>query len=403
MRILFVAMANSTHTARWIGQVAGEGWDLHLFPSQDFGATHRQLRNVTVYHSVYGRQGPLEPSVRLRGVPVASGILAYGARLLMDRRFPGRRAAKLARLIERLRPDLVHSFEFQAAGYLTLEAKRMLGGRFPRWIATNWGSDIYVFGRLADHQARIRGLLTECDYYSCECHRDVALARQFGLKGKPLPVLPNTGGFDLDLARSLRSDGPTSARRIIMLKGYQGWAGRALVGLRALARCADVLSGFQIHIYSPAEEVKLAAELFSADTGVPTVIVPLQTPHHDILSLHGKARISIGLGIGDAISTSFLEALLMGSFPIQSNTSCADEWITDGRTGLLVPPEDPEVVEAAIRRALAEDDLVNQAAVENWETAAARLDYRSIQSRVVELYRTVAEDAAESVAGTETA
>jgi hypothetical protein len=390
MKLLIVAMSNSIHTARWIAQVAGEAWELHLFPSQDFGATHPQLRNVVVHHSIYGGQDGIERSVRMRGVPVGSRMLAYGARLILGRWFPGYRAAQLARLIRRLRPDVVHSLEFQSAGYLTLEAKRRLGGRFPKWIATNWGSDISLFGRLPDHQPRIRQVLAECDYYSCECERDVALARSHGLNGKVLlPISPNAGGIDLVVARSLRAPGTPAARRVIALKGYQGWAGRALVGLRALARCADQLAGYAVHIHTPSEEVKLAAELFTADTGVPTVIVPHGSAHEEILALHGSARISIGLSIGDAISTSLLEALIMGSFPIQSTTSCADEWVSHGRTALLVPPEDPEAVEAALRKALADDQLVNRAAEENWITAQARLDARVLAPRALAMYREV--------------
>ena len=37
MKILFVAMSDTIHTARWIGQLAGLGWDVHLFPSIDTG------------------------------------------------------------------------------------------------------------------------------------------------------------------------------------------------------------------------------------------------------------------------------------------------------------------------------------------------------------------------------
>ncbi len=29
LKILFLAMANNTHTARWVGQLAGTEWDLH--------------------------------------------------------------------------------------------------------------------------------------------------------------------------------------------------------------------------------------------------------------------------------------------------------------------------------------------------------------------------------------
>lgn len=41
----------------------------------------------------------------------------------------------------------------------------------------------------------------------------------------------------------MREQIPVSSRKVIMLKGYQNWAGRALVGLRALGRCEDILEG----------------------------------------------------------------------------------------------------------------------------------------------------------------
>ena len=390
MRILFVAMANSIHTARWIGQIAGLGWDLHVFPSLDFGVAHPELTQITVHHSFYGRRGNASPDVRLRGIRLGLSSFAYLARVATERVLPEYRTAMLARLVERLRPDIVHSLEFQQGGYLTLGAKQRISGRFPPWIATNWGSDIYLFGRLPAHKRQIAGVLTECDYYSCECHRDVSLAREFGLRGEVLPVLPNAGGYDLEEAARLRAPGPISARRFIMLKGYQSWAGRALVGLRALERCVDLLSGYQVVIFSANDDVRLAAELFAATTRVDTTVLPPETPHREILAYHGKARVSIGLSIGDAISTSFLEAFLMGSFPIQSYTSCAHEWAEHGRDALLVPPEDPEAVEAALRTALTNDDLVDHAAERNWQTAVQRLDHARIQAQVIETYKRIA-------------
>ncbi len=82
----------------------------------------------------------------------------------------------------------------------------------------------------------------------------------------------------------------------------------------------------------------------------------------------------------------------MGSLPIQSWTSAADEWIEDGVTGLLVPPEDSDVVELAIRRALTDDALVDRAAVLNWETAQRRLRYEDLRQRAVAMYRRVYEE-----------
>lgn len=393
LRILLVAMSNSIHTARWLSQVSDRGWDFHLFPSVDFWVeVHPELRDVTVYHSGYRRQHSSLDGVAFRGVSLAHRLADLYRRRVVKREEPHYRVLQLARLIDRIRPDIVHSMEIQHAGYLVLEARKFCRRPFPPWIVTNWGSDIYLFGRLPEHAPKIREVLSSCDYYSCECLRDVSLAKSFGLAGTVLPVFPNTGGFDLDLVSRLRSPGPVSSRRGILLKGYQHWAGRALVGLRALARCADLLSGYEVVLYSATPDVAVAAELFGQDTGIPVRILPKDSPHREILRHHGQARVSIGVSISDAISTSLLEAIAMGSFPVQSSTACADEWIEDGVTGLLVPPDDPETVAAAIRRALTDDALVDRAAEKNYRTAAERLDRRTIAPMAAGIYRTVARE-----------
>lgn len=395
MRVLFVAMANSIHTARWVGQLAGQGWDLHLFPSTDSWVdVHPDLGNVTVHHTGFRNPAQGSKGVRFRGVSLAARVADVWQRRVREEEGGMRhRAERLARLVARLAPDIVHSLEIQHAGYLTREARQRPGKPFPPWIVTNWGSDIYLYGRLAGHAPKIREVLAGCDYYSCECLRDVSLAKSFGFAGTVLPVFPNAGGFDLAEIARLRQPGSASARRAIMLKGYQHWGGRALTGLRALERCADLLEGYEVWIYSATPDVTVAAELFAESTGVRVTLLPKGTPHPEILSRHGRARISIGLSISDAISTSLLEAMAMGSFPIQSRTACADEWIEDGRTGLLVPPDDPEAVEAAIRKALSDDRLVDGAAEENLGTATLRLDQERIRPMAIGIYTRVAADA----------
>ena len=387
MKILIVAMAESIHTARWLNQIIDQGWDIHLFPVNDFGVIHPEIKNVTIYHSFYGLKETKNSSVKVRGFSLLFKPIDSLCKILVQKLFPQYRIFQLKRIISRLKPDIVHSLEIQHAGYLTHTVRKLWKNRFPISIITNWGSDIYLFGRLANHEPKIRAVLEFSDYYSCECKRDVELARKYGFKGKVLPVFPNTGGFNLDAVSKLRFDGAISERKKIMLKGYQGWAGRALVALRALERCADILAEYEIVVYSTSKEVLIAAELFSKSTGVHTTIIPKGTPHDEILKLHGNARISIGLSISDAISTSLLEAIVMGSFPIQSWTSCGNEWIEDGKTGILVPPDDPDVVENAIRKALADDNLVNNAADKNWLTSVERLNANSLKRKTIEFYK----------------
>jgi hypothetical protein len=364
-KILVVAMADSIHTQRWISQlhVTCHASRIILFPSYEL-PTNRFNR---FFRSIQKR---LDSDYRVK---------------------------ILARKINHFNPDLIHSMETQGAGYLVEKARKLLvkKGSFPKWWHSNWGSDIYLFGRLTEHEGKIGEVLDHCDYYSCEGQRDVELARQFGLKGQIMPVYPNGGGIKSETLEQLRKETvPASQRKVIMLKGYQGWAGRALVGIRALERCADILKDYTVVIYcnTYATDVSIAAELLSQSAGIEVKLLPRMTPNMEILSWHGKARISIGLSISDAISTSLLEAMAMGSFPIQSGTSCADEWIRDGISGFIVPPEDPEIVEQAVRRALREDDLVDAAAMINYQKIVEDADYLKLKELTLQSYFKIVKD-----------
>ena len=176
-----------------------------------------------------------------------------------------------------------------------------------------------------------------------------------------------------------------------MLKGYQGWAGRALVGFRALERCKDILANFEVIVYSntEAKDIHIAASLLQQSANIPVHLLPVSTSYINILSYHGKARISIGLSISDGISTSLLEAMAMGSFPIQSDTACAGEWIIDNETGIIVHPEEPEQIEVAIRKALTDDQLVNNAALKNYNKIATYANYNKLKEITINSYKQI--------------
>jgi glycosyltransferase involved in cell wall biosynthesis len=396
MRILFVAMPDSIHTARWLNQTADEGWDIHLFPSTD-APLSTDLRSVTVHDGIIRYSGVDKSVHQLNTWPWPFPRLEKwtGLTLKRLRRSPPlapytkdrSRAKRLAQVIRQLKPDIVHSMEIQHAGYLTLDAKQLLGNEFPVWFVSIWGSDIYYFGRFQEHAERIKDVLTTCDYYNSECHRDVILARSFGFRGHAFPALP-VAGYNLARVSQFCQAGEVSSRRLILLKGYQTWAGRALVGLRAIALCADQLKNYRVAIYLASPVVRKEAKRISQITGIPIEIMPFCS-HDDMLRLHGSARVHVGLSITDGISVSFLEAIVMGAFPIQSCTACADEWIVDGKTGFIVPPEDPEAVAAAIRRAVTDDALVDHAARINADLARERLDYSIIKKQVISMYKEI--------------
>ncbi len=398
MKILIVGFTESIHVARWIKQISNQkDLEIYLFSSSDSGVNHEELNDlkIKIYHTFYSRLVNIFTSgkkgrQRLRSI-IARPVFIYGFREIVKKFFPNYLKYYLSKVIKATEPDIIHSMEIQRAGYLVYETKKRFNGKFPQWIVTNWGSDVYLYGQLKGHSTKIKEVLGNCDYYSCECNRDVYLAKLYELRGNVLPVLPNSGGFDLKKAAILHNKIRPSQRKIIIVKGYHGWYGRALVALRALERCADLLTGYKIVLYSvqPDSGVDIVAELFTVKTKIPVKIIPLFSSHKTILKLQSMARIYLGLSISDAISTSLLESMVMGSFPIQSNTSCANEWIVDGKSGIIVPPEDPEIIEKALRKALSDDKLVDTAAKINWETSKKRLDEKIIKQKIVDFYKSV--------------
>ena len=378
-------MSDSIHTARWISQIVDQSWNIYLFPSIQGVHLHPIISNFTDDDKIQVKSGisydKLKNSLKMK--------IHYNYNKLKRTFLKNSSAKELVKFIKKTKPDLIHSLEIQHAGYLTLEAKKIYKGTFPHWAVSNWGSDIFLFGRLNNHKERIKQVLENSDYYLCECTRDTILAKDFGFKGSILPIIPNAGGYELSSLSKFRQSGKTSQRRLIMLKGYQGIFGRGQVALRALELCADLLQNYEIVIYSASNDMKVSAELFTKSTGISVKIISRGTDHIEILRLYGQARISIGLSISDGISTSLLEALVMGSFPIQSKTSCCDEWIENGKNGFIVPPEDPNIVESAIRTALKDDQLVDSAAEINNKITTERLDYSKLKSKVINTYKII--------------
>jgi glycosyltransferase involved in cell wall biosynthesis len=377
MKILFVGFPYSVHVARWIGLITGIGHEIHLFPSQEFDAVHEDFADLTYWPATTDAYTPPEGAT----ISVLRDSAAYRARV------DGRQHADyLARVIDEGDFDVVHSLEFQHAGYLTLDAMRRLRGPRPRWIATNYGSDIFLYGDRPEHAGRIRELLGACDYYSAECRRDLALARDFGFQGRHFTVCPNNGGLDVQEMRQHRSPTPTSERRVVALKGYQHFAGRALTALTAFEACQAELRDYEIVIFSPFPEVRAAAAALAASTGLTINCLDEHVPHAEILALHGRARVSVANSISDGISTSLLEAMAMGSFPVQSGTACASEWIVHGETGYITDPASAQDIAQALRLALSDDALVDAAAALNERRVLARADRAVVRKNVRAAY-----------------
>jgi glycosyltransferase involved in cell wall biosynthesis len=389
-KVVIIAMLESIHTARWINQLDNVEFDIYLHPSFNDGCIriHESIEQMTNIKFI-DRYYKIHLFLKRKNIERLSQFFYFKYFNICNLLIKDYNKKNVAAFINKVKPELVHTLETQKAGYFYLSLLNNFIHIKTKWWHTNWGSDFYIFGKIESHKNTIIQILKNCDYYSCECLRDIELAKILGYKNNILPVYPNSGGFDLNYLNFLNNQSKlTSKRKFIMLKGYQGWAGRALFGIRALERCIDLLQDYTLVIHSntEAQDIIIAIELLKFRTGLKVLLLPSKTPHKEILQYHSNSRISIGLSIGDAISTSMLEAMSVGSFPIQSNTACVNEWVKDGSTAFVVHPEDPQEIEIAIRCALTNNELVDSASEYNINLIKEKCSYEGLKSLTLNSY-----------------
>lgn len=389
-KILFICFTESVHSARWINQLKdNDEFEIQIFPSTFSFSIHPELKCFNVCIPLFWFRDLIAFFYSNKHIDKFQRLISY----ILDKYFPNFLQNQLFKKLDTFQPHIVHTLETQHAGYLYHEVLSRKSNLNVKWWHSNWGSDIQLFSKIESHKIKIISLLNKIDFYSCECSRDVDLAFKLGFKGVVFDVYPNTGGFDLNKLNSIKFNSlNTSKRKVILLKGYQGWAGRSLFGIRALERCSDLLKDYSIKLFSVAPksfDVQISVSLFVANTGINMEILPNNLSHEEMLLLHSSARISIGLSVGDGISTSLLEAMAMGSFPIQSNSSCCNEWFEHGISGYSVNAEDSESIEKVIRLALLNDDLVNSAANVNYETIKNKADKDKLENLTASNYRKI--------------
>jgi glycosyltransferase involved in cell wall biosynthesis len=337
-RVVLVCMVDSIHVARWIDQFDASEVEFTLFPSTPNRRVHTMIKDMMAKNG------------NIIIVPFGGklSIPLWGMDLIFSDYIRG---LLLRGLLRRSQPDFVHALELQHGGYIASRALEDTSLKAP-FIATNYGSDIYWFQQFPKHITKIKRLLARADRYSAECNRDVDLAKKYGFTGEVLPVFPNAGGFTEDqLNRTLI---PTSERKVIAIKGYEGWVGRASVAVEALYSLTDELADYKIVFYScNAKTIRLVKKL-KRQTGLNIEWHSKgELAHTEMLDLFASARIYVGISLSDGISTSLLEAMAMGAFPIQTSTACIDEWFSDGSGGLALKSVQSSELESKLKLALA--------------------------------------------------
>lgn len=341
-KILLVGMFDSIHFARWIAQFKGGDIQFLIYPSSKFRKIHPLLKEILSFKDLC----IIEISFFDRFVPKAflgylDFILFIAPSFIVQKL--NLRARLLSRSLKKLDVSFVHLLEFQHAGYLYLEAKQSSQReKSYKLIVTNWGSDVFFFQDDVWHKSQIQRLLQQADLYSAECERDYKLARDMGYAGEFLPCIPNAGGFrESKVMLPLPSE-----RDLIICKAYGGQFGRGDLLIEVLEEFLIDFPNTAVFLYSVTDDLlDKVSNLCSKFSNIEFSDQNHKLTHPALMEKFRIAQIYIGLSRSDGISTSFLEALNSGAYPIQSNTSCAQEWVKKGAVASIVSLQKNEILQ----------------------------------------------------------
>ena len=351
--VMFTGMLDSPHFHTWLKYFQQEfvGHRIFLFPSDRPRLSLNKIRKL---------QGTHRNTHIFRLLPhgEANRYLFAILDILFGLKW---RAYFLGKWLSKHRPSIIHFHEMQHGAYIfNLIVGHHSIPRNTRKIISTWGSDLSLFSWSDLHRAQLQTCLSWADLLTAERRTEEFEAVRLGYCGEfRAPIYIHVGSSRITGI----SQKPPSQRNRILVKGFQDLPGRALNVLEVLARNKNLLSDFEIFVFSASEPVRLKIETLRNRDHIN--IRTLSATHEEFQQIFLTARLAIGLSESDGLPASFVEALAAGCFTIQSENSAAVDFITDGVNGFLVNPWDLKQVEDALRRALTDDSLVDSSVETN--------------------------------------
>ena len=363
----------SLHFFRWTEQLKDAGHEIYWFDVTDGGT---KVERISWVYQIVGWKLKWQ----------------YPGRYFIKNKFPkvydflqqfneNKTAEIFEQKLLEIQPDVVHSF----AMYVSCSPILSVMQKYPtiKWCYSSWGSDLFYFQNQSSYLKDIKAVLLRINYLFSDCYRDFEIAKKYGFDGKFLGVFPGGGGFLLDEMENYSM--PFEDRNTILIKGFQGRSGKALVVLNAISQLEKELEKYKTVIFGTDKEViqyfyksKLATWSNASIFGKMT--------HLEVLKLMGSSLIYIGNSNSDGIPNTMLEAICMHVFPIQSNPGgVTQEIITHKKNGLLIEDcENVGEIIANLKWAIINEikDMVHY----NSNEIRFTLDYNYIKEKVIKEY-----------------
>lgn len=310
MRICLLADATSVHTQRWASYFAQQGDDVHLIT---YEAPNTPIEGVEL-HVIKS----LFNSLYLAFMP---------------------RHIKIYLLVRKLKPDIIHAHFISKFGF-----HAAFLGRHPV-VMSAWGDDILIipyWSKLLWYFTKI-SLKRADKIYAVSEDMAKKISSNFGIPANNVVVVPF--GVDTELFQPAIIHEQESSGRTIVFSNrnfLEVYNIETLINAIPLVIEKNINVHFVIKGSGPLEEsLKELVSILNVD-GYVTFVG--WTEYHDMPEYLHNCDIYVSTAISDGTPVSVLEAMACGKACIVTDVGGVSEWIEDGVSGCLVPPQHPQVL-----------------------------------------------------------
>jgi glycogen(starch) synthase len=286
------------------------------------------------------------------------------------------------------RIDIVH-LHFISPASLYFTVLRL----FSRWklVATFHGTDGYALSRRSRwHRLLVRLVVAQVDLVTAvsgDLLRTVRLAFP-GIRAETRVIM---NGNPI-IGRTPKDDGPSP---LPTLPGHYVLAVGSLIprkGYDVLVKAAGLVRDRGHHldlvIVGDGPEAASLATLTNELGLEDRVFFAGDMSHTEALRFYPRAKFFVHTALEEAFGLVLLEAMSFGKAVIATRVGGIPEFVQDGRTGLLVPPDDPAALAEAMMRLDRDHRLRDSLAARAYEAATHDFAWE----RVVDAYRAAYDD-----------
>ncbi len=412
MKITFVADVNSPFTRNWVPFFVEQGNQVEvicLYPTVANVLPGVRIHQVPLFLSQAYTLSISGLALRQRAgqkvnlaQQVASRILHYlSAQIGLGQLWWGyigpvdsiRIRAKVQRLVDAFRPDIVHGLR------IPMEGESLVRLRGYPLVLSIWGNDLTLFSaHYPGHHYLTRLALQRTDGLHADCERDIRLARQIGYPVDKMTLVIPTGG-------GIRTGESVDESRVQEWRQRLGISPQTPVvinprGIRSYVKTQEYFRAIpdvlQVHpktiFVSVSVQGDSAVEGLVQKLGVKdSVRLLTHVSQADLAALFRLSMVLVSPSVHDGSPNTLLEGMMNGAFPLAGDIESIREWIQHGENGLLFDPTKPQEIAAAIIQALSSPDLREQARVMNLILIRERAEYDTCMRRVREFYHKIIE------------